>query len=73
MFEELFSLIGQFEKHGRLQEAHDLYVCLIDHFPNVSELKKCALQLAISQLRTAKHLYMYCLEGQRKVAENFKS
>ena len=56
MFEELFSLIGQFEKHGRLREAHDLYVCLIDHFPNVSELKKCALQLAISQLRTAKHL-----------------
>ena len=31
-----------------------------------------ANQLAISQLRTAKHL-MDCLEGERKVAENFKS
>lgn len=55
MFEELFSLIDQFVKHGRVREAHDLYVSLIGHFPNVSELK-CALQLAVSSLEKSKHL-----------------
>ena len=35
-FEELLSLIGQFVIQERLREAHDLYVCLMDRFPNAS-------------------------------------
>ena len=39
VFEELSSLISEFVERNKFQEAHDLYVCLMDQFPDVSELK----------------------------------
>lgn len=38
-FKNLCLLIYEFVEMGKLQEAHDLYVCLKDEFPNVSKLK----------------------------------
>ena len=39
MFKQLSSLISEFVECNKFQEAHDLYVCLIDQFPDVSKLK----------------------------------
>ena len=37
-FDEILEVLDVFIAHGRLQEAHGLYLTLMDRFPHVSEL-----------------------------------